>query len=240
MSHEATNWVRNEASTDDRVGGDPRKLLLLLSLADVADQWGGNAFPSKSRLARESCSDPRTVQRHLSAMVKTGLLEVQQKSSAQRPTTYRILGVFSDDDDAEGRQFVSPKKGHRGETDGRAEGRQFVSPGETVCLPRGDRRETNRQSSPIKEPGTNNNPPYSPPTTPIAENCSPGGSLVLRPSDFDAFWDIYPRHVAKPKAFESWTKATRTTPAEIVLAVPSDSLRTRTAWMSSPRIRRRG
>lgn len=75
---------------------DPRQLLILLSLADVADEYGGNAYPSVSRMARDARSNSRTVQRHLSALVKQGTLEIEKSSTQHRPTTYRMPHVRGD------------------------------------------------------------------------------------------------------------------------------------------------
>lgn len=88
MSKEARDYVWDHAPIDDA-----RRLLILLSLADVADENGGNAFPSVGRLARDSRCNSRTVQRHLAAMVADGTLTVDRPASQHRPTTYRIAAV---------------------------------------------------------------------------------------------------------------------------------------------------
>lgn len=88
MSREAREWAWDKSPIED-----PRQLLILLSLADVADEHGKNAYPSVHRLARDCRSNPRTVQRHLTAMVKEGILRVEQKSTQHRPTTYMIAAM---------------------------------------------------------------------------------------------------------------------------------------------------
>ena len=108
MSRSATNWVWDHA-----VISDSTQLLVLLSVADHADPNGEHAFPSKTRLARDTRCSERTVQRHLSAMVREGILEVQEPASGRRPTTYRLPGVRGD--------RLSPLtdgRGDRGETNG--------------------------------------------------------------------------------------------------------------------------
>ena len=108
MSREARDWVWNDAPVND-----PRKLLILLSLADVADEFGSGAYPSKARLARDSRSDERTVQRHLGAMIKDGLLQVEEKANQHRPTTYGMPAVRGDN-----LSPLEPPRGDTGETNG--------------------------------------------------------------------------------------------------------------------------
>jgi hypothetical protein len=54
-------------------GGD---LLLLLAIADHADDYGGNAWPSLHRLAERTRSDRRTVQRQLRRLQEAGHLRI--------------------------------------------------------------------------------------------------------------------------------------------------------------------
>lgn len=64
--------------------------IVLLKLADCADDQGRNAFPSVGRIARECCMHERSVQRALRRLEAAGLLEVQAGASQHRPTTYRV------------------------------------------------------------------------------------------------------------------------------------------------------
>lgn len=122
MSREAQNWVWDEAPVDD-----PRDMLILLSLADVADAQGGSAFPSVARLARDCRSDARTVQRHLSGMVKAGVLEIEKKASQHRPTTYRIAPLFTRGDNLSLLEI-------RGDTQGRLRGDTGVTNDDSALL----------------------------------------------------------------------------------------------------------
>lgn len=47
------------------------------------------------------------------------------------------------------------------------------------------------------------------------EPARPGKTLV---DEFETFWKIYPRHVARKAAFEAFKKARRTTPLETIIA----------------------
>ena len=109
-------WVWDEAPTND-----PRQLLILLSLADVTDEHGRGAYPSKSRMARDSRSDERTVQRHLAKMVKAGILEVEAKATQHRPTTYTIC-MEEDSAEVPRGDSLSSLEDRPGETQGRQNG----------------------------------------------------------------------------------------------------------------------
>jgi helix-turn-helix protein len=91
VSREARQWAWDYVAIDD-----PRSLLILLSIADVADEWGWGAYPSIRRLSKDSRGHDRTVQRHLTELVRREILEVTAPSSGQRPTTYRIVPLDPD------------------------------------------------------------------------------------------------------------------------------------------------
>lgn len=68
----------------------PGQKLVLLKLADCADDQGGNAFPSVGALA-DSCSmGRRTVQRTLAELQDGGYLAVQASAQGHRPTIYVV------------------------------------------------------------------------------------------------------------------------------------------------------
>jgi len=66
--------------------------LILLKLADCADDDGTNAFPSVGRVAEECGIHPRTVQKILRHLKATGLISIQAEHDGSRhfPTTYQI------------------------------------------------------------------------------------------------------------------------------------------------------
>ncbi len=66
--------------------------LVLLKLADCADDEGGNAYPSVARVARECGVSRRTVQTILKRFVSRGLLIVEAYATGGRgkPTRYQI------------------------------------------------------------------------------------------------------------------------------------------------------
>lgn len=65
---------------------------ILLKLADYADDDGARVYPSVATVARLTGVSERTVQRQLSAMRESGLLEVLEKATQHTPTHYLIRG----------------------------------------------------------------------------------------------------------------------------------------------------
>ncbi len=76
---------------NERIRGTSK--LVLLKLADCADDDGRNAYPSVARIARECGIGERSVQRILGGLINAGYLVVTREASAiiHRPTTYRVL-----------------------------------------------------------------------------------------------------------------------------------------------------
>lgn len=61
--------------------------------------------------------------------------------------------------------------------------------------------------------------PYTPlPPAPNGAESQPNRSPAHAGSDFDTFWQTYPRKIDQPSARAAWAKATRDTPPELILA----------------------
>lgn len=69
---------------------EPTQKLLLLAIADHADDAGFNAYPSIARLAERCTISERTVQRALRALEKDGWIAVQRRATRYQPTCYRV------------------------------------------------------------------------------------------------------------------------------------------------------
>lgn len=69
----------------------PGEKLVLLKLADCADDLGGNAFPSVGSLVAACGMGHRTVQRTLRTLVDGGHVVVDLEATNRRPTTYRVV-----------------------------------------------------------------------------------------------------------------------------------------------------
>ena len=64
--------------------------LVLLALADHANDMGGRVFPSIERVAHKVCLSKRQVQRIMNDLRKEGLIHMTHKASRHRPREYRI------------------------------------------------------------------------------------------------------------------------------------------------------
>ena len=64
--------------------------LVMLALADHANDMGGRVFPSIERVAHKVCLSKRQVQRIMTDLRKEGLIHMTHKASRHRPREYRI------------------------------------------------------------------------------------------------------------------------------------------------------
>lgn len=127
-------WDSTEAKGTDR--------LVLLAIADSADDDGSNAWPSVARLAHKAQVSERTVQRAIRSLEAMGLVFIEENvggpgnaRSDRRPNRYTVL--------LPGCQSVTPKE-PRGDTQ-RANG---VTP----SAPRGDTAVVRTVLDPSKYP----------------------------------------------------------------------------------------
>ena len=88
------------------------QLLLLLALADFADDGGGNVFPSVGKMAEKTRAARRTVQRNLRELVKDGVLLEVRPATRNFPAEYQIILARLDAQPVhEGRQNDTPAGG---------------------------------------------------------------------------------------------------------------------------------
>lgn len=92
MSWQATSWALNQKV------GNPARKLLLLAIAEYADEYGV-CWPSQSRLARHTEASLDTVQRQTKKLVADGLLRVERppKRRGQWQTFIYFLAMSSQD-----------------------------------------------------------------------------------------------------------------------------------------------
>lgn len=76
-------WKFSDAPATDR--------LVLLAIADCANDDGDNAFPANSTLAAKTKLDVRTVQRCVGRLVEMGELEVRLNAGPKGTNRYRVL-----------------------------------------------------------------------------------------------------------------------------------------------------
>lgn len=198
MSLRAMLWALNDAPVDDA-----QTVLVLIGLADNANDDGTGSWPAVSTLAQRARCHPRTVQRHLQALKAAHLIREGNQALVagyrpdRRPVVYdlnlaRVRGdsvsprtVRGDSEDPSGVTPVS-ERGDTGVT-------------QTVLEPN---LETQGQNLLLGTPSVSAQP------------------LVLVQVDdgFDAWWSAYPRKIAKEAARKAYRRALKEAPAEVLLA----------------------
>lgn len=150
MSLRAMLWALNDAPVDD-----PTTCLVLIALADGANDDGTGAYPSKATMAKRARCSERTVQRHLRELESLSLIRQGDQTLAlrfrgdRRPTVYDLnLGLARGDN-------LTPREAARGDT-GDAHGETPVS--DEPSIPTGTRPTTTptaaRSADPIKDEAT--------------------------------------------------------------------------------------
>ena len=85
-------------------------MLLLLALADFADDAGGNVFPSVDKMAEKTRASRRTVQRNLRQLVADGVLVEVRPATRNFPAEYLIaLEALQTTPEDKGRQSDTPQ-----------------------------------------------------------------------------------------------------------------------------------
>lgn len=90
MSINALMWAKRR-----KVSGPGAKLVLLL-LADRANDDTSTCWPSIALLAAEACMSERQVRRHIEEMAAGGLIAVEQRRDDRRRNLYRLLIASAD------------------------------------------------------------------------------------------------------------------------------------------------
>jgi DNA-binding transcriptional ArsR family regulator len=136
VSVKVTTWVWDHAPVTE-----VDQMLVLLALADYADEETWTAWPTIKKLATKVRMSQRTVQRHLRDLETAGRLSTKLNAGGKRemdpryrPNAYQILGVS---------HAVTP-----------------TGPGVTETAPRGDRKGTSGVS--LVSPRTVNEPSLEP------------------------------------------------------------------------------
>lgn len=173
---------------------DPISHLVLIGLADHANDDGTGARPAVSKLADYARCSSRSVQNKLRVLVELGLIwpgdqrGVEHLPSNRRPVVYDldIFGV----NQVRIKNLGVNENAFRGEP-GDVLGCIPVPPGVNVCADRT-----------VLEPSLNR----------------PSEPSMLNAADFADFWATYPRKTAKASAVKAWKKALKTTTAETIIA----------------------
>ena len=110
------------------------KLLLLLALADFANDDGSRVFPSVDELARKIRSGRRTVQRTLREFEEDGTIVKVREATSRSAAEYRIGAAFCA---GQGRQNDAPADTTSGGVKMTPQGRQDGTPGASNATARG-------------------------------------------------------------------------------------------------------
>lgn len=95
---------------------DGTRLVLVLALADWANDRGGDIFPSVGTMARKIRKETRVVQHHLRALEGDGVLTVEAEAVGSKPREYRLdldrlAAIGADQDLARRKRRTGGRKG---------------------------------------------------------------------------------------------------------------------------------
>lgn len=114
MSIEAMVWALEQQSLE------PVEKLTLLGIANHADRYGGNAYPSLATLALYVGRGEQTVRRAVANLIERGLVEVSRQAGGSeklhggyRPNLYRLnlARTITDDTPSEERDITGDRAG---------------------------------------------------------------------------------------------------------------------------------
>lgn len=173
-------------NSGDHSGG---KLLLLLALADWANDDGGSVFPSLATLALKTRMNERSVRRLLRELEADGTIERVREATNRRPTEYRIGGAYCPPNSLQGGHISPPNtaQGGRNAPPKARQGGQFVHLGGTQESPNSLTNHQKKESDSIK-------------------------------AEFDAWWEHVPLKVGKGQARPAYKKARKKADADTLLA----------------------
>lgn len=178
--------VKVLAAVWDGFPGGGSDLLALLALADWSDD-SGRCYPSMAAIASKTRLSRSQAQRVVHGLIEAGYLTVIGNESGGAPGStrqYRInLGTLR------GCMDATPTGRTDATGSAHATGRTDAQEGPHGCAETGRTDATQTVSEPSKN----------------RQHSSPSGSEIV-PDGFTAFWEQYPRRVAKPQALKSWNR----------------------------------
>jgi hypothetical protein len=177
--------------------------LVLLALADVAADTGEvTAYKrSHSILAQKANCADGTVRRAIAKLVELGEVKVLDAGGGRKSASYQITLVGPAPDDV---PAPEPAPDEGGPDDGAGGAIRAGTPRETRGHPAPDEHPVS-PSLFVGDPSSS--------TTSSADE-----QRAAAAAGFDAFWSVYPRHVAKAQAALAWGKALKAATAVVILA----------------------
>lgn len=197
MSLNAIIWALEQAPVDD-----PTTALVLIALADNANQDGTGSWPPLQTIAHRARCSVRTAQRHLRILEDARIIRqgnqdlVAGYPANRRPVVYDLNLAAARGDN------LSPQAA-RGDTGGQS--------GVTPVVVRGDTVDHNTVLEPNPKQSIEHSPAlFAVPSQPMTEPVESDG--------FEEFWDAYPRKIAKGDARKAWKSARKDGPAADIIA----------------------
>jgi len=164
--------------------------MVLLVIADHANDEGTEAWPSQATIAAKASVSVRTVQRAVNSLVSAGFLRLEKHAGGsancredRRPHRYTILLNSLRGDSA-------PTRKVRGDSEG-GDGATFTPDTGRLLRPKNLPLET----------------PLEPPV-----------EIIKADTQFDLFWKIYPLKVGKAAAQKAWVKASAETDPDLIIS----------------------
>lgn len=229
----------------DQSRSGPTQRLVLLAIADCANDRGTDAYPAASTLAKKTGLSERGVRKAINDLQSIGELEVDYKAGPKGCNRYRVLmpdlAPHAGSDPAP-RATLDPElsAGYPEHGAGLEGTRHDVHSAPRAGSSRhhvpGTRHETTGDPAPGAPEPSLNHPPTEPSLEPSLSGAlfepqtKPPRKTATKPGAdpaFDAFWAAYPRKISKGHARKAWTTATATgtDPAEIITATEAHAAR---------------
>jgi len=233
-AYEAQVWARRQ-----RLGGDVAAKIILMILADYADEWG-TCYPGVDRIAEEAELSKSTVLRRLKALAEAGLVTVERRANdrGHRTSNRYVLEIEVTVTAEQWNAVVQRVVARVAEPLEEVQGVN-VTPGSQAppkCQPEreakvspGDTGTTSRTTSSTPYPlGSNASAPVgeqqqgSQAVLSLVVDSAPSAAPTGPQIAFSEFWDLYPRKTSKIAAERAWTKAVKAVdPAIIIAAIPA-------------------
>jgi hypothetical protein len=197
MSVEAIAWALAQNL------GDPTRKLVLIGLANHAHRDGTEAWASNETIAEYANCSRRTVQRHLQALVDSGVIArgdqsaVERVRADRRPVVYDIIAMRGD---------TVSRRDERGDTEDERRG---------IAMSRRDPDGV----SPVTERGdiAMSHKPSNKPTTKTSS--SSVDDVRTTEAEFEEdFWPRYRRKVGKGAALKAYKAARKKASRELILS----------------------
>lgn len=180
MSIQAVAWVLRHSEA--RLGAR----LVLLSIANYADEDGGNSWPAVATIAKDARMSQRQVQRAVQTLEASGEIAIERGGGDHKHThRYVILGMRSPELTGDNMSSVEQGTGDKS-------GKQRV----TNQAGTGDKMSPNPLDEPLE------NPPPLPPRKRRDRSLSQSEE-----DEFEAWWETYPHKVGKAAARSAWRSA---------------------------------